>query len=143
MVNRLVILVVAAISWSAANAHHNPASHYLMDQIITVEGVVTDFRLINPHIRVYFSVTTPAGDVQQWLGEGQAAAIQKRIGWTEDTLKAGDAIRITGHPARDGGNKIDWQFIEMSDGTRLGGGTVGVEDRRRMFEELERRRRAQ
>lgn len=127
---------------TSADAHHNPASHYLMDQSITVEGVVTKFRLINPHIRLYFEVTTPGGEVQKWLGEGQAAAILKRAGWTRETLKAGDAIKITGHPARDGSYKLDWQSVELADGTRLGGGiSEGEDSADTKYKGLEERRR--
>ena len=140
--NQLTATVIFGALWSiVANAHHNPASHYLLDQVVTVEGVVTEFRLINPHVRLYFDVTTAVGEVEQWLGEGQAAAIQRRIGWTEDTFKPGDAIKITGHPARDGSNKIDWQFIELSDGTRFRGDTTRPAELRLQLEEIDKRRR--
>ena len=61
-------------------AHHNAASHYLLDQKITVKGVVTEFRLINPHVRIYFDVRTDDGDVQKWLGEGNASSVLRRRG---------------------------------------------------------------
>ena len=142
--NRLIAAVIFGALWSmVADAHHNPASHYLLDQTVTVEGVVTEFRLINPHMRVYFDVTTAEGDVEKWLGEGQAAAIYQRRGWSRDTLKPGDVIKITGNPARDGGNMVDWRSIELSDGTVLGGGINSPVDRESEYEELDRRRRAQ
>ena len=144
MTHRLVTMIIAAaLGWTAADAHHNAASHYHMDRTITVEGVVTEFRLINPHMRVYFDVTTAQGDVEKWLGEGQGAAIYQRRGWTQDTLKPGDVIKITGNPARDGGNMVDWHSIELSDGTVLGGGINSPVDRESEYEELDRRRRAQ
>ena len=144
MTHRLVTMIIAgALGWTAADAHHNAASHYDMDRSITVEGVVTEFRLINPHMRVYFDVTTAEGDVEKWLGEGQAAAIYQRRGWSQDTLKPGDVIKITGNPARDGGNMVDWRSIELSDGTILGGGINSPVDRESEYEELDRRRRAQ
>ncbi len=88
-------------------AHHNAASHYILDQKITVNGVVTEFRLINPHVRIYFNVKTDDGEIQKWLGEGNASSVLRRRGWTDDHLKPGDVITISGAPARDGGYKID------------------------------------
>ena len=144
MINRLAILFIAGLLCSlSAYSHHGPASHYDLDKIITVEGVVTKFRLINPHARVYFDVTTDNGEIQKWLGEGNAAAILKRRDWKKDTLKAGDFIKISGNPAKDGGNKMDWKVIVLKDGTELfGGNTVSIE-RERQLNELEKRRRSQ
>lgn len=147
MANRLNIIITVAVTTLlpiAVNAHHNASSHYLLDQTLIVEGVVTQFRLINPHIRIYFDVTTEDGQVEQWLAEGQAAAVLNRRGWTEEMLRPGDAIKITGYPARDGGNTIDWQSIELSDGTVLHGGTTELQqNRKNLLEELDKRRREQ
>ena len=144
MFNRLTILFIAGLLCSlSAYSHHGPASHYDLDKIITVEGVVTKFRLINPHARVYFDVSTENGEVQKWLAEGNASSILKRRGWKKDTLKPGDFIKISGNPAKDGGSKMDWKVIELKDGTELyGGNTVSIE-RERQLNELEKRRNSQ
>jgi len=128
---------------SAALAHHNPSSHYVIKDLITVEGIVTEYRLINPHARIYFDVTTHEGEVQHWLAEGNAAGILKRRGWTKESLKPGDFIRISGYPARDGGHAMDWKMIVLADGTELrGGNTVGVE-RDLLLEDIDKRRQLQ
>src|SRR5688572_8813728 len=108
MPSRFVISIAAVTLWSPAHSHHSAAARYLPNESITVEGVVTEFRLINPHARIYFNVTTSTGKVEPWLAEGRAAGILKRVGWTADTLREGDIIKITGHPVRDGGNALDW-----------------------------------
>jgi hypothetical protein len=144
MIKRLTILtLLALLSSLPAYSHHGPASHYDLDKIITVEGTVTEFRLINPHARVYFDVTSENGEVQKWLAEGNASSILKRRGWKKDTLKPGDYIKISGNPAKDGGNKMDWKVIVLKDGTELyGGNTVSIE-RERQLNELEKRRNKQ
>ena len=106
----LVLAATASLIPGLVVAHHNAASHYLLDQKITVKGVVTEFRLINPHARIYFEVTTEFGEVQKWLGEGNASSVLRRRGWTAEHLKPGDVISISGSPARDGGHKIDWEL---------------------------------
>ncbi len=122
-------------------AHHNAASHYLIDQTITVKGIVTEFRLINPHARIYFDVTSDAGEVEQWLGEGNASSVLRRRDWTNDTLQPGDGITISGSPARDGGNKIDWQLIVLDDGTELRGGNTKAGELEQQLRDLDKRRR--
>ena len=122
-------------------AHHNAASHYLLDQKITVKGVVTEFRLINPHVRIYFDVKTDDGEVQKWLGEGNASSVLRRRGWTDDHLKPGDAITISGSPARDGGHKIDWESIVLEDGTELRGGNTKAGELEQQLRELDKRPR--
>ena len=122
-------------------AHHNAASHYLVDQMITVEGVVTQFRLINPHARIYFDVTDDDGEVQKWLGEGNASSVLRRRGWTDDHLKPGDVITISGAPARDGGHKIDWESIVLQDGTELRGGNTKAGELEQQLRELDNRPR--
>ena len=137
-----MLALVTTLLPIAAYAHHNASSHYLLDRTIIVEGVVTKFRLINPHIRIYFNVTSGEGKVDPWLAEGQAAAVLQRRGWTADTLKPGDTIKITGYPARDGGNTIDWKSIELADGTILHGGTTELQENRKdLLEQLDEQRR--
>ena len=141
----LVLQIVLAVGVAGpALAHHNPASHYdITADMVTVEGVVTRFRLINPHARIYFDVTTPDGQVENWFAEGNAAGILKRRGWKQDTLKAGDAIKITGYPTRDGTHALDWKIIVLPDGTELrGGNTVGAE-KDMLLDDIDARRRQQ
>jgi len=137
------ILLIGLMASLPVSSHHSPASHYLIDQMISVEGKVTKFRLINPHARIYFDVTTAEGTVQHWLAEGNAAAILKRRGWKNDTLPPGDVIKISGNPARDGGHKMDWKLIVKEDGTVYrGGNTVGSEQDR-VLDDAEKRRQEQ
>lgn len=147
MIKRYLALAVFCLYGMApALAHHNPASHYLIKDLVTVEGVVTEFRLINPHARIYFDVTTPEGEVQKWFAEGNAASVLRRRGWSADLLKPGTHMKITGYPARNGGHMLDWKLIDLDDGTQLrGGNTVGIEkdlllqdiDQRRQIEDPE------
>lgn len=123
------------------NSHHNAASHYLIDQTITVIGVVTEFRLINPHARIYFDVINEDGETEKWLGEGNASSVLRRRDWTDESLKPGDGITISGSPARDGGNKIDWQLIVLADGTELRGGNTKAGELEQQLRDLDRRRR--
>ena len=141
-VKRMVSIAAAVLLLPAAvTAHHNAASHYLLDQKISVKGVVTEFRLINPHARIYFDVETDDGEVQKWLGEGNASSVLRRRGWTDEHLKPGDVITILGSPARDGGHKIDWESIVLEDGTELRGGNTKAGELEQQLRDLDKRRK--
>ena len=103
----------------AALAHHSPAALYDLAKTISIEGVVTDYRLINPHVRMYIDVTDASGAKQSWLAEGGTAAVLRRRGWDGDEVKPGDVVRIVGNPSRDGSPLIHWRMIELPSGKQL------------------------
>lgn len=137
----LLSLVLGFGTWAPLVAHHNPASHYDINaDMVTVTGVITEFKLINPHARIYFDVTTESGEVQPWFAEGNAAGVLKRKGWSNDMLKPGTVIKMSGYPARDGSHALDWKLIELEDGTQLrGGNTVGAE-KELLLDDIDKRR---
>ena len=51
MTSRALLSICAGLLTAApASAHHNAAAHYQLDGVIEVSGVVTEFRLVNPHL---------------------------------------------------------------------------------------------
>ncbi len=118
-----------------ALAHHNFAAHYQLDEAITVAGVVTEFRFVNPHARVYIDVVNADGAVETWMAEGDASVALRRSGWTADQLKPGDRIEIVGRPSRRGANMLGWSSITLADGTSIGGGDGRLDERLRILDE--------
>ncbi|MGI9258090.1 MAG: DUF6152 family protein [Gammaproteobacteria bacterium] len=94
-----VVTAVSLIAGSAV-AHHSSAPHFDHDNPITVDGVVTELRFVNPHGYVYFDVTADDGSVQDWRCELSAATALERRGWTRESIQPGQRIEITGSPAR-------------------------------------------
>ena len=133
MRGRFLIVGGAVVSLSAL-AHHNPRAHYIVDQQMEIEGTVTEFRPVNPHARVYFEATNEAGEVEEWMAEGDSIINLRRAGWTDDQLKPGDRIRILGRPSRHGLNLVEWTFITLPDGTEVGGGNGQQAERLRVVE---------
>ena len=83
-------------------AHHSEANFDMAKQL-TLRATVTDFKLLNPHPYVYFEVKDEAGKVVRWMAEsGSTRATWYNSGWRANALKAGDAVTVTGSPARDG-----------------------------------------
>ena len=109
--------------------------HYKLDELVTVEGVVTEFLLVNPHARIYFDVTTPAGDTKTWMAEGDPASVLRRRDWTDESLRRGDFVKVTGNPSKDGRDLVEWRTIILSDGRELGGGNGQNDERDAFFQQ--------
>lgn len=136
MIGKVLIFSCSALVISTpVLPHHNPAAHYLVDERMKIEGVVTEFRAVNPHARIYFDARNEAGEREAWMAEGDSFINLRRSGWTADQLKPGDRIQIVGRPSRDGSNLVEWTFISLSDGTEMGGGNGQVAERLRILEE--------
>ena len=118
----LLSICTGLVATTPAAAHHNAAAHYQLDGVIEVSGVITEFRLVNPHSRLYLEVTNDNGEVERWMAEGDASVALRRSGWTADQFKAGDEVHIVGRPSHDGSNMLEWETITLTDGTAIGGG---------------------
>jgi hypothetical protein len=101
-VNRRTLLLAIAIASAGivAHAHHSIAGVYDTSRQITVEGVVTAFRFVNPHPFLMMDVTDAEQKTQRWRLEVDNRWELVAIGVTADTWKAGDQIVVTGFPGR-------------------------------------------
>ena len=131
----LIPMCTALLLASPAASHHNAAAHYQLDGIIEVSGIVTEFRLVNPHSRLYLEVTNDNGVVERWMAEGDASVALRRSGWAADQFKPGDEVHIVGRPSHDGSNMLEWETITLTDGTAVGGGNGRIEERSKFLEE--------
>ena len=89
-------LLVTAVP---AQAHHSIAGMYDSDRTVRVEGVVVRFDFVNPHAFVTLEVADGSG-AQRWRLEMDDRGEMSEIGMTADTLRAGDRLVVSGHPAR-------------------------------------------
>lgn len=105
--------------WSAADAHHSFAVHYVGERTITVSGVVREFRFRNPHGTIYLEAVDSDGAAVEWKIETNSPNVLRRRGWTPDSIAPGDEVVITGFPARDGSNAMRVYRVEFADGHEL------------------------
>jgi len=99
------VLLLAVLGWigfvSSAFAHHGYAA-YDMSQTLTLTGTVTEVALANPHSSLAFDVKDDKGNVTRWAIEfGQLRAVVAQ-GWTKETLKPGDEIKVSLRPSKNG-----------------------------------------
>ncbi len=112
----LGIMVAAALP---ALAHHSGAAVFDLSKKIELKGVVTKMEWTNPHAHFFMDVKDASGRVTNWNLELASPSILLRNGWTRGSLKAGDAITVTGNAAKDGSNFGSAQTIEFADGHKL------------------------
>jgi hypothetical protein len=118
----LALLAVFAAVITAQVAAHHGAGVFDPEKKVTVQGTVTDFQFVNPHVLVYLTVRDGAKEVQ-WGGEltspNRLARDQRAVKWHKSILKPGDSITVTGHPARNGAPMMDVLKIVDDQGTVL------------------------
>jgi hypothetical protein len=99
-------------------AHHSIGGEFDNDREVTIEGVVEEFRLINPHTYIVVSVAS-ADEAGEWtLTFGPATKLIRGSGWSETTLQRGERIRAIGRPARRGLGMY-LSYLARADGTVL------------------------
>jgi Family of unknown function (DUF6152) len=106
----LGMVVGAPISY----AHHSAAAAFTTN-VIDIEGYVTEFNFSNPHVNIYLNVTGDDGKTTRWMATDAAATLLRRRGWTVQTVKPGQFLRITGRESRDGSPMILVQHIAELD----------------------------
>lgn len=99
-------------------AHHGTAA-FDTSKVVTVKGTMTDFRFINPHVRLFFDVKNDNGEVEHWQAELTAPNKLSRAGWDKDTLKAGDSITASGFITKDGTHMMWINKLTGPDGSNL------------------------
>ena len=101
-------------------AHHSFAM-FDRDIQVDLEGVVQEFRFVNPHTFIYLVVKQDDGSTVTWSLEGQSPSTLVRDGWTSKTLKPGDEIKMRIAPLRSGapGGAFATDQISFRDGRVL------------------------
>ncbi|MYF71366.1 MAG: hypothetical protein F4181_16045 [Proteobacteria bacterium] len=107
------------LSIQPAAAHHAFAANYDMDNVGTVEGIVEEVVWANPHVHYYIQVMGEEGTTELWDGEAANLSILASRGWERNTIRVGDAIRVTGALGRDGIRRIQMRQVVRADGSPL------------------------
>jgi len=113
----LVLGSALVATCGAVRAHHSFAMFDQENQI-DMEGVVQEFRFIAPHTFIVLSVKQRDGSTETWTLEGVSPSALTREGWSKDTIKAGDELKLRVAPLRSGAPGGAWvtQQIKFRDG---------------------------
>lgn len=118
MITFSVVFGVALLVAPLAESHHSNVA-FEVTKVITITGVVKEFRWANPHTWVTLTVDDGKGKKVDWSVEGRAPSVLLRAGWTKFSLKPGDTITVDMSPAKDGTNTGLIARVTKADGTIL------------------------
>ncbi len=103
-------------------AHHSFSAEFDSKQQVDLQGFVTKIEWTNPHVWFYINVKDPeTGRTTNWGFEmGPPHGLQAG-GWTRETMKLGDEVRVNGSRAKNGSNKVNARnVILVKTGKKMG-----------------------
>lgn len=122
-----VCAVLSLLLASAARAHHSQSEYDLRGKV-EVEGAVTKVEWRSPHAWIYVDVVSDKGEKVNWSFELPSPVTLMRRGWTRDSVKPGDRVKVTGAPAKNYPAIAIANFIRDESGKPLFTGTTSVNE---------------
>ena len=121
MRGRVVSLTLLAlvVSIRLAGAHHSFSAVYDGKRNVTITGVVTQFRFVNPHALMTLEVTDKDGKVVTWVVEFAGRLNLSEIGWSAESIRSGEKLTVTGNPTHEPLPRLAFQRIVKADGSEL------------------------
>jgi Family of unknown function (DUF6152) len=90
-----------------ASAHHSVSGQFDVTKKVVLTGTVERVDWVNPHIYVHLKVTDPQASAGVWQLGTVPVAMARRAGITKESLlAAGQTVKITAYPARDGSTHL-------------------------------------
>jgi hypothetical protein len=87
---------------AGSQAHHAVASAYDLNKEIVLEGTLLKLNFTNPHSNLHLAVPNKDGTTTEWVLTTASLTVLTTKGINKQTIKAGDALKITALPARNG-----------------------------------------
>ena len=112
-------LLALAVSIRLAGAHHSFSAVYDGKRSVTITGVVTQFRFVNPHALMTLEVTDKDGKVVAWVVEFAGRLNLSEIGWSAESIRSGEKLTVTGNPTHEPLPRLAFQRIVKADGSEL------------------------
>jgi hypothetical protein len=114
----LLLLAVGVPAW----AHHSFAAAYDTSKTATLDGVVDQVRLTNPHSWFVIDVKDASGKVTQWKFEAGTPSGMIRNGFKSSLIKHGTEVTITYCLAKDPTQNVGMlrELITKADGKKYG-----------------------
>ena len=113
----LIACALASLGMSVA-AHHSVPVNFDQTKEVTIVGVLTEIKWINPHSRFRVDVKNADGSTVEWLVEMGAINTMMRAGFDTGRFALGDSVTITGWPGRRG-RVVLLRTVVLRDGTSL------------------------
>jgi hypothetical protein len=114
-----ILCCVAALALIASSrpaaAHHSFAAEFDASKTIELTGKVTKIEWTNPHAFIYIDAKDPRNNqTGTWAAELNSPNSLMRLGWTRDSLKVDEEIKVQGTLARDGSKLMNARTITLT-----------------------------
>jgi hypothetical protein len=96
----LLLAGLASLDSLPTSAHHSWSAEYDLGRSTSVSGTVTSVQFRNPHSTLVIAVNDE-GRQERWTVEWANPQRLKDRGITNQTLRVGDELLVTGNPHRD------------------------------------------
>jgi len=115
----LMAAVATGLLASAPAYAHHSAAMFDAGKTVTLTGAVKEYKWANPHAMIAIVTVDEKGAQQVWNIECSTPNILVRKGWSINSFKPGDMIKVTGHPMRDGGQAALLMNVSTASGSVL------------------------
>src|SRR5688572_10343093 len=115
----LLACAVAAAACTPVLAHHSAAAFDTKTET-TISGTITEYSFRNPHVYMTLARKLEDGTEVSTEVEAGAGSVIGPLGFTRDSVKIGDVVRISGNPGkRDAQGLLLGRELFKEDGTYL------------------------
>jgi len=116
-----LIFGIGLVAISDGALGHHSVAMFDREHPIQLIGVVREFKFANPHAFIALEVTGKDALPVIWNLEGDSVNSLRWDGWSSQTLKPGDELRITVDPLRSGAPGGEWHAHKTTykDGTPI------------------------
>ena len=108
----LAAFAVLLLAGARLIAHHEILAKFDDHKPVTLNGIVTLVDWRNPHVHVFMNVADAAGAIN-WAIELEGPIDLERSGWSRETLRPGDRVRVAGFAARNGSHQAWGNSVVM------------------------------
>ncbi|HEU4695109.1 MAG TPA: DUF6152 family protein [Vicinamibacterales bacterium] len=113
-------VVAAGLHGTEARAHHSASVHFDLGKTVEYrEATLTDVRLINPHLKVGFTIRGEDGKPIEMIAEGSDVTSFRRNGRNLDRLRTGEVVTVFGWPGRHDDYYMRVSRLTFADGETL------------------------
>ena len=105
--NSLAIVVAGlGISYLSVGSAHHSILPFDRTRFEELDGVISEIRWVNPHVRLKLLVESASGEREEWDLEGDSANATARQGFSRNSIGVGDEIRVAGFPSARGRQEL-------------------------------------
>ncbi|HEY1759890.1 MAG TPA: DUF6152 family protein [Bryobacteraceae bacterium] len=119
MLPRLILAALLLFPATLLRAHHSAAAEFDSSKPVVLHGKVTKVAWMNPHVHFWVDVADASGKVTNWELESVAPNYLQRLGWTKQSLKAGDTVTVEAFRAKDQPNLAKTDVVTLPNGKRV------------------------